>query len=124
MAEKRADFDMANVGPRQRVNHAHIAGEVIALHSHDPEEEPAKPEGIVISKADWLRMMDAVYWKREEALEAEGGENTNLVGVETHVGYVDLKFKRGKRTVQEEVSVLSLQQVDSRMRRRRRGPGD
>ncbi len=120
MAEKIVTFDMANVGPRQRVTHAHIAERTVALHWHEVGDEPDGPDGVILAKADWLRMMDAVYWKREEAVEPLDGEGANLVGMETHIGYVDLAYTKGKRKAQEEVSVLSLQQVDARMRRRRR----
>ncbi len=38
----------------------------------------------------------------------------------TNIGFVDLLFKKGRKTAEEEVSVLSLQHVDARMRRRHR----
>ncbi len=120
MAEALVTLDTVNIGPKQRVNHAHIRDDSIALHWHKPGAEPKKAEGITISKEDWLGIMNSVYWKREETLEAQGAEGNNLVGAVTHVGFVGFRFKKGRKTVEEEVSVLSLQHVDARMRRRHR----
>ncbi len=120
MGEKLAVLDTVNIGPKQRVTHAHIRGDIIKLHWHNPESEPEKEKGVGLSKEDWLKMMNSVYWKREETIEAEASEGTNLISVDVRVGFVNLKFRKGRKAAEEEVSVQSLQQVDALMRRRHR----
>ncbi len=121
MDEIVATFDMVNVNPKQKANHAHITGDTITLHWHDLESEPEEGGGgIVFSREDWMKIMTAVYWKKEEIVETSGSEGTNLVNAEVHPGYVIFRYKRGKKKVEEEVSVLSLRQVDGRLRKRHR----
>ncbi len=111
---------MANVSPRQRVNHAHLFGDAIALHWHAADKEPERFEGVSLSHTDWKRIMDKVYWKEEGSVETEPSEADNLIGADVHVGYVVLRFKKGRKTAEEEVSVSSLRQVDARLRTRNR----
>jgi hypothetical protein len=120
MAERVAVFDMVNVNTRQRINHAHIMDDVITLHWHEPDFEPEGSEGVSISKEDWMKIMTSVYWKKNETLEFSGSEATNLMAADVNVGYVVLRFRQGKKTAEEEVSVLSLRQVDGRLRKRHR----
>ncbi|MFQ5838692.1 MAG: hypothetical protein ACE5HJ_07905 [Thermoplasmata archaeon] len=120
MGENVALFDMVNAGTRQRVNHAHIMDDAITLHWHNLEAEPEEEEGITLSTEDWVRIMTPVYWKREETIEAKESEGVNLISAEVRVGYVVFRYRQGKKKVEEEISVLSLRQVDGRLRKRHR----
>lgn len=118
MPERTVHFDMVDTPPKQRINHAHIGEGIIRLHWHKPGEEPSDPQGVILSEGDFRKIMTTNYWKEEEDLEASGEEGTNVTGVEVHLGHVDFRFKKGNRSAREEVSVLALRQVDSRIRRR------
>lgn len=121
MSEELAILDKTNIGPEQRVNHAHIHNDTIVLHWHELETEPEEENGITLSREDWLRIMTSVYWKREETIEAEASSGNNLASAETHIGYVVFRYRSDrKRTADEEVALLSLQQVDARLRKRHR----
>lgn len=114
-----AHFEQSSMSPKQRATHAHLGEGKIILHVHNPEEEPSKPEEIAITTADWYKIMDATYWKKEETIKAGEGAG-NLLEAETHIGYVILRFKKGRKTGEEEVSLFSLRHADARLRRRHR----
>lgn len=120
MSEQTVPLSLGNVGPHQRVRHAHIFNDAIVLHWHTEGKEPERFEGISVSRDDWNRIMDSVYWKREESFEAQLSETDNLVGADVHIGYAVFRYKKGKKAAEEEVSVLSLQQIDAPQRRRNR----
>lgn len=120
MTGRVVPFFSANIGPHQRVNHAHIEEDLIVLHWHKPDAEPEGGPGVEVSRGMWSRLMDAVYWKREETLEPAEGEGGNVVALDAHVGFAVFHFKRGRQQAEEEVAVPSLQQADARLRRRNR----
>ncbi len=109
-----------NIGPHQKVNHAHIFEDAVVLHWHASDQEPERGEGVSLSRNDWMNLMNLVYWKKEESLEAPPSDDNNLIGADVHVGYVVFRYKKGRKTVEEEVSIQSLQQVDARLRKRSR----
>lgn len=120
MSEQTVDLSAGSVGPHQKVRHAHIFDDAVVLHWHTEDKEPERFEGISVSREDWSRIMDSVYWKKEESLEAQQSETDNLIGADVHVGYVVFRYKKGRKATEEEVSVPSLQQIDARQRKRNR----
>ena len=118
MEERVVVFDLENAPPNQRINHAHIQDEVLALHSHPLEKEPGGVEGAVLLRRDFLLIMTVNYDKREETLEFQGAPDTTVTSADVGLGSVVFKFQVGGKKVKEEVSVLSLRQLDSRVRRR------
>ncbi len=120
MSEQIVELSDDSLSPQQKVRHAHIFDDAVLLHWHTEGKEPERFEGISVSREDWGRIMDSVYWKREESLEAQQSETDNLISAEVHTGYVVLRYKKGKKATEEEVSVPSLQQIDARQRKRNR----
>ncbi len=118
MEERVVVFDLENAPPKQRVNHAHIRGDLIALHSHPLEKEPGGVEGAILARGDFLLIMTVNYDKQEETLEFQGAPGTTVTSTDVGLGSVVFKFQVGQKKAEEEVSVLSLRQLDSRVRRR------
>lgn len=118
MDERVVVFDLVNAPPKQRVNHAHIQGDLIALHAHPLEKEPGGVEGASLLRRDFLLIMTVNYRKQAETLELEGVPGTTVTSADVGLGSVVFKFQIGEKKAKEEVSVLSLRQLDSRLRRR------
>ncbi|MCJ2531245.1 MAG: hypothetical protein LN413_02860 [Candidatus Thermoplasmatota archaeon] len=118
MEEHVVVFDLENAPPKQRVNHAHIHGELIELHSHPLEKERGGVEGAILARRDFLLIMTVNYQKQADTLEFEAGPGTTVTSADVGLGSVVFKFQVGKKKAKEEVSVLSLRQLDSRVRRR------
>lgn len=116
MVEKVAVFDMVEAGPNQRVNHAHIRGDLVHLHVHGPGKEPKEPEALVLSRWDLWRVMDVNYWKEELTLTFEPSDETNAVGAEVGLRSAVFTWKKGKQTKEDEVTFHHLRQVDARVR--------
>ncbi len=118
MEERVVVFDLENAPPNQRVNHAHIREDLIALHSHPMEKEPGGVEGAILARRDFLLVMTANYQKQADTLEFEAVPGTTVTSADVGLGSVVFKFQVGEEKAKEEVSVLSLRQLDSRVRRR------
>ncbi|MFQ5985779.1 MAG: hypothetical protein ACE5KQ_00275 [Thermoplasmata archaeon] len=118
MEERVVVFDLTDTPPNQRVNHAHIREDLVALHSHPLEKEPGGVEGAALLRRDFLLIMTVNYHKQTETLEFEGVPGTTVTSVDVGIGSVVFRFQVGKKKAKEEVSVLSLRQLDSRLRRR------
>ena len=118
MEERVVVFDLVDAPPNQRVNHAHIREDLIALHSHPLEKEPGGVEGAILARGDFLQIMTVNYQKQEDTLEFEVVTGTTVTSADVGLGSVVFKFQVGKKKAKEEVSVLSLRQLDSRVRRR------
>ncbi len=118
MEERVVVFDLVDAPPNQRVNHAHIRGDRIALHSHPLEKEPGGVEGAILARRDFLQIMTVNYQKQEDTLGFEAVPGTTVTSANVGLGSVVFKFQVGKKKAKEEVSVLSLRQLDSRVRRR------
>ena len=118
MDERVVVFDLENAPPKQRINHAHLQGDLLALHAHPLETEPGGVEGVVLLRRDFLLIMTVNYQKREETLEFQAAPGTTLLGADVGIGSVLFQFQVGEKKAKEEVSVLSLRQLDSRVRRR------
>ncbi|MFQ5552209.1 MAG: hypothetical protein ACE5EW_00545 [Thermoplasmata archaeon] len=118
MEERVVVFDLTDTPPNQRVNHAHIREDLVALHSHPVEKEPSGVEGAALLRKDFLLIMTVNYRKQTETLEFEGVPGTTVTSADVGIGSVVFKFQVGKKKTKEEVSVLSLRQLDSRLRRR------
>ncbi len=118
MEERVVVFDLDNAPPNQRVNHAHISGDLIALHSHPLEKEPGGVEGAILARGDFLLIMTVNYEKQADTLEFEAVSGTTVTSADVGLGSVVFKFQVGEKKAKEEVSVLSLRQLDSRVRRR------
>ena len=120
MSDQALVLSPGNIGPHQKVNHAHVFEDVIVLHWHASGNEPERGEGVTVSRDDWMNVMNLVYWKKEENLEAPPSDDNNLIGADVRIGYVVFRYKKGRKVTEEEVSVQSLQQVDARLRKRNR----
>jgi hypothetical protein len=118
MDERVVVFDLENAPPKQRVNHAHIQGDLLALHAHPLEKEPGGVEGVVLLRRDFLLIMTVNYQKKEETLEFQAASGTTMTSADVGLGSVVFTFQVGEKKAKEEVSVLSLRQLDSRVRRR------
>lgn len=118
MEERVVIFDLTDTPPDQRVNHAHIRDDLIALHSHPVEREPGGVEGAALLRKDFIMIMTVNYQKQERTLEFEGLPGTTVNSADVGIGSVIFRFQVGEKKGQEEVSVLSLRQLDSRLRRR------
>ncbi len=118
MEERVVVFDLENAPPKQRVNHAHIREDLIALHSHPLEKEPGDVEGAILARRDFLLIMTVNYQKQTDTLEFEAVPGTTVTSADVGLGSVVFRFQVGKKKAKEEVSVLSLRQLDSRVRRR------
>ncbi len=118
MEERVVVFDLENAPPKQRVNHAHIRGDHIALHSHPLAKEPGGVAGAILARRDFLLVMTTNYQKQAVTLEFEAGPGTTVTSANVGLGSVVFKFQVGEKKAKEEVSVLSLRQLDSRVRRR------
>lgn len=118
MEESVVVFDLENAPPKQRVNHAHIRGDLLALHSHPLEKEPGGVEGAILLRRDFLLIMTVNYQKKEDTLEFPGTAGTTVTAADVGLGSVVFRFQVGEKKAKEEVSVLSLRQLDSRLRRR------
>jgi hypothetical protein len=100
------------------MNHAHIREDVLAIHAHPLEKEPGGVEGVVLLRRDFLLIMTVNYQKREETLEFQAASGTTITSADVGIGSVVFTFQVGDKKTKEEVSVLSLRQLDSRVRRR------
>jgi hypothetical protein len=118
MEERVVVFDLENAPPKQRVNHAHIREDLITLHSHPLEKEPGGVEGAILARPDFLLIMTVNYQKQTDTLEFEAVPGTTVTSADVGLGSVVFRFQVGKKKAKEEVSVLSLRQLDSRVRRR------
>ncbi len=118
MEERVVVFDLENAPPKQRVNHAHIREDLIALHWHPLEKEPGGVEGAILARGDFLLIMTTNYQKQADTLQFEAVPGTTVTSADVGLGSVVFKFQVGKKKAREEVSVLSLRQLDSRVRRR------
>lgn len=124
MEERVVVFDLTNTPPKQRVGHAHIREDLIALHWHPVKKEPGGPEGATLSRTDFIQIMTVNYRKQAGTLEFDALPGTTVTSADVGLGSVVFRFQLGKKEGQEEVSVLSLRQLDSRLRRRVRDVRD
>ncbi|MFQ5907744.1 MAG: hypothetical protein ACE5JE_02805 [Thermoplasmata archaeon] len=118
MEERVLVFDLTNTPPKQRVNHAHIREDLVALHAHPVEKEPGILEGVVLHRRDFTLVMTVNYRKQEETLEFDGSRGTTVTSADVGIGSVVFTYREGEKKAKDEVSVLSLRQLDSRLRRR------
>lgn len=116
MTERVAVFNLTEVSGDQRMTHAHIRGDLIHFHVHDPEKEPKSPEALVVSKWDLWRVMDINYWKKEASLNLDPSDETNAEAADVGLRAATFRWKKGKQTKEDEVSFFSLRQVDARLR--------
>ncbi len=118
MEERVLVFDLTNTPPKQRINHAHIREDLVALHAHPIEKEPDHLEGAVLRRSDFTQVMTVNYRKQEETLEFEGLPGTTVTSADVGIGSVVFTYRVGEKKAKDEVSVLSLRQLDGRLRRR------